>query len=208
MTTSADRRRTTIEGNDIHSQLERGRETLERGCKPTPEQKKKILKERAKFLAAEPEKEKGLEHYFEVLEFALASERYAIETAYIREVWPLRQLTALPCTPPFVLGIINVRGQTLSVIDLKKFFDLPEKGLTDLNKVIIVQEAGMELGILSDTIIGVELIPFDTMQPSLPTLKGIQAEYVKGVTNDHLVVLDGAKIVSDKKIIVHEEVEK
>lgn len=48
---------------------------------------------------------------------------------YVREIYPLKEFTPIPCTPPFVLGIINVRGQILSVIDIKKFFDLPEKGL-------------------------------------------------------------------------------
>src|SRR5439155_25417175 len=125
----------------------------------------------------------------------------------VREVYPLKELTPLPCTPPFVLGIINVRGKILSVIDIKKFFDLPEKGLTDLNKVIIVHADEMELGILADALLGVRAIPLEELQPSLPTLTGIRAEYLKGVTKDRLVILDTEKILSDKGIIVHEEVE-
>ena len=89
----------------------------------TSKEKKTILKARAKALALEPEREKRKGEYLEVVEFLLAYETYAIETAYVREVYPLKELTVLPCTPPFVLGIINVRGQILSVIDIKKFFD-------------------------------------------------------------------------------------
>jgi purine-binding chemotaxis protein CheW len=46
-----------------------------------------------------------------VVEFLLGVERYAIEFKYIREIQPLRDLTPLPCAPPFVLGLINVRGK-------------------------------------------------------------------------------------------------
>lgn len=165
-----------------------------------------ILKERAKALAQEPER-KEAEAYLEVVEFLLAHEKYAIESEYVSEVYSLKELTPLPCTPPFVLGIINVRGEILSVIDMKKFFDLPEKGLTDLNKVVIVHADEMELGILVDAIIGVRSIPLNEIQPSLPTLTGIRAEYLRGVTNERLVVLDVAKIMSNKNIVVHEEVE-
>ena len=99
-----------------------------------------------------------------------------------------------------------MRGQILSIIDLKKFFDLPEKGLTDLNKVIVVQREGMAFGILADVILGVRRIAPQDLQPSLPTLTGIRAEYLRGVTKERLVVLDVGKILLDKNIVVQEEV--
>lgn len=207
MTIPDERPTITIDWNEIHRHMEKGREAIERGFEPTPEEKKRIFRDRAKSLAKQPEREEGLEKYLEVVEFLLAHERYAIETAYIREVYPLRELASLPNTPPFVLGIINVRGQILSVIDIKKFFELPEKGITDLNKVIIIHTDEMELGILADAIIGVRSVPFKQLQPSLPTLTGVRGRYLKGVTKERLVVLDAHKIMSDKKIVVHEEVE-
>ena len=93
---------------------------------------------------------------------------------------PLRDLTPLPCTPPFVLGIVNVRGRILPVLDLKKFFDLPEQGLTDLHRIILVSGNDLELGLLADVIVGVRSVPADSLQPSLPTLTGIRADYLKG----------------------------
>ena len=113
----------------------------------------------------------------------------------------------MPCTPPFVLGIINVRGQIVSVIDMKIFFDLPEHGLTDLNKVIIVHDEKMEFGILADSILGVRKIRREEIQPPLPTLTGVGAEYLTGVTKEPLVILDMAKILSSKNLVVHEEIE-
>jgi purine-binding chemotaxis protein CheW len=166
---------------------------------------RQILRARAHALACRPEHVPLAETWIEVLEFSLAQERYAVETRYVREVHPLKDLTPLPCTPPFVLGIVNVRGHILSVLDLKKFFDLPEPGLTDLHRIILVR--GHELGLLADAIAGVRSIPLESLQPSLPTLTGIRGDYLKGVTADRLVVLDLARILADPKIIVHEEVE-
>ena len=141
----------------------------------------------------------------EILEFRLAYESYAIEACFVREVCPLKDFTPVPCTPPFVLGIVNVRGQILSVIDLKKFFELPEKGLSDLNKVIVAHNRDIEFGILADAVAGVRAIPVADIQAPLPTLTGIRQDYLKGVTRDRLVVLDGAKLLSDSRMKVERE---
>lgn len=167
---------------------------------------KAVLRARAKALARETEPEAIAEH-LAVIEFLLAYERYAIESVAVREVVPLRDLTPLPCTPPFVLGIVNVRGQILPVLDLKRFFDLPQKGLTDLNKVIIVRSGEMELGFLADAVLGVRSLPLGDIQSSLAALTGIRAEYLRGVTPEGLIVLDVATILSDRRILVDEEVE-
>jgi purine-binding chemotaxis protein CheW len=64
----------------------------------------------------------------------------------------------------------------------------------------------MQLGILADAIRGVRRIPLGEMQPALPTLTNIRADYLLGITSDRLVVLDPVKILSDKRILVDEEV--
>ena len=192
---------------EIHHQLAVVRAAVELDWAPKPEEKKAILKARARALAREPEKQKPAEDHIEVIEFFLAYERYGIESSYVRQVYPLRELAPVPCTPTFVLGMINLRGQMLSVIDLKKFFDLPEKGLTDLNKVLVVRSNRMELGILADAILGMRTIPVQDLQPSLPTLTGIRAEYLQGVTKERLVILDIEKILADRSIVVHEQVD-
>ena len=166
-----------------------------------------ILRARARALARPRDRAAVAEASLELLEFRLAQECYALETRHVREVYPLRDLTPLPCTPPFVLGIVNVRGRITPVIDIKKFFDLPDKGLTDLHRIILVRGNDLELGLLADVIVGVRTIPVDSLQPSLPTLTGIRADYLKGVTAERLVVLDLDRILADPKIIVHEEVE-
>lgn len=167
----------------------------------------RILRARAQALARPPERAAVGTAEIEVLEFRLAHERYALETRYVREVCPLKDLTPLPCTPRFVIGIVNVRGRVLPVLDLKKFFDLPEQGLTDLHRVILVQGEDLALGLLADVIVGVRTVPVENLQPSLPTLTDIRGDYLKGVTAERLVVLDLGRILADPKIIVHEEAE-
>ena len=161
---SDERPKTPVNWSEVHQRLETMQAAVERGWMPTVKEKNRILKARAIVLAQEPKNEAAAEEYLEVVEFLLAYEKYCIESSYVREIYPLKEFTPLPCTPPFVLGIVNVRGQILSVIDIKKFFDLPEKGLTDLNKVIIVHNDGMELGILADSILGVRSITIKEIQ--------------------------------------------
>ena len=173
----------------------------------SPEEKRTILRSRAKKLAQGLEKRGSETDYLEVLEFLLAQETYAIETPFIREVYPLTELTPLPCTPAFIFGLINVRGQILTVMDMKKFFDLPEKGITNLNKVIVVRKDALELGILADEIIGIRNISVNELQPPLSTMSGIHAEYLKGVTGKRLIVLDMERFLTDKCLLIQEEVE-
>jgi purine-binding chemotaxis protein CheW len=167
----------------------------------------KVLKARAKELARPPTPLRQADEFLEIVEFRLAKERYAIEHALVREVVALKELTPLPCTPGFVRGIVNVRGQIVPVINMKKFFDLPEAGITDVHMVLIVHSGGIELGIEADAVAGVRAIPLSSIQPSLPTLSGIRAEYLRGVTDENVVVLDAARILADPKITVDEEVQ-
>jgi purine-binding chemotaxis protein CheW len=164
--------------------------------------KKRILKARARLLAQEAITEIATEH-LNVVEFLLSYERYGIESSYVREVYPLREFTPLPGTPSFILGIINLRGQILSVIDIKKFFDIPEKGLTNLNRVIIVRNDSMEFGILADTVFGTRNIPLKEMQPPPPALTGLRGKYLKGVARGQITILDAQNLLQDNGLIVN-----
>ena len=189
--------------SEVHRRLETSRSAMQRRLTPSVEERRTILRARARFLAQERKEDKELpQSPLEVVEFLLASEHYGIELTNIREIHALSEFTPVPGTPAFVLGLTNVRGQILSLIDIKKLFDLPERGLTDLNKVIIVRTHQMELGILADAVLGVRTIAPSEFQTSLPTLTGIRAEYLKGITKDPLVILDVEKILSDGKIVV------
>jgi purine-binding chemotaxis protein CheW len=173
----------------------------------SPEKKRAILKARAQALALEKKEEAVNREFVEIITFGLASETYGIETAYVREVYPLKDYTILPGMPAFVLGIVNIRGQIVSVIDLKRFFNLPEKGLGELNKAIIIRNDRMEFGILADAIYSTRLISPDTIQTSLSNKSSIGSEYLKGITGEHLIILDAKKILEDERIIVNQATE-
>ena len=167
----------------------------------------RILKDRAKELSEAPEEEVITEDCIEVVEFVLAYEKYAVESNFIDEVYPMKDFTPVPGTPDFVLGIINLRGKIMSVIDIRKFFDLPVKGLSNLNRVLVVKTPEMELGILSDFILGVGMILKKNIHPPLPTMTGIRSKYLHGITDEGLVILDVIKVLSDPDIIIHDEME-
>jgi len=196
-----------IDWTEIRRRMDRAQAALEQAARPTEDERRKILKARAKALARELKtdgKEQGL---VEIIEFVVASEKYGVESSYVREVYPLKELTPLPGVPAFILGVINVRGQIVSVVDPKRFFGLPEKGLTDLNKVILMSDGRMEFGLLADAVLGLRHIPLNELQTSLPTLTGLRAELLKGVTSERLVVLDAARLLSDQSLVVRHKSE-
>jgi purine-binding chemotaxis protein CheW len=196
-------------GTDWHEILRRLaviEAAIEEEFLPSPEEERRILRERAQLLAVEPRRGAAADEILETVEFELGGERYAFPLEQVREVSMLRGLTPVPCTPSFVLGIINLRGEIRTVIDLKKFFELPDAGLTELNKIIVIAHGGARLGVLADAIRGVRRVPLAELQPSLPTLTDVRAAYLRGVTPDRLVVLDAGKILSDSRTVVDEEV--
>jgi purine-binding chemotaxis protein CheW len=171
------------------------------------QEKKRILHERAQILAQKPKRDaNGGAAYLSVVLFSLADETYALELGHVREVYTLEDLTPLPCTPPFIIGIINVRGQIFSVVDLKKLFNLPDQERTDLSKAILIEAGGMAFGVLANLILGVQSISLKAIQPPPPTLTGFQAEYVKGITNEPVIILNALKILADERLVVYEEV--
>jgi len=170
------------------------------------EQTQRILHERALALAREPARTEPSEAMLEVVEFLLGAEHYAVETAAVRETQPLKDLTPLPCAPSFLAGVVNIRGRILAVVDLKRLFEVPASTVARAPKIIILHGSDSEFGLLADEVLGTRKLSRNALQPSLPTLGGIRAEYLKGVTGERLVLLDAERLLSDEKLVVNEEV--
>ncbi|MFA9391096.1 MAG: chemotaxis protein CheW [Prolixibacteraceae bacterium] len=168
----------------------------------------KTLTARAAILAKPLHEEKITGEILFGLGFLLSDEPYFIDETYVLEVLQLMDLTPLPCTPPFILGIINVRGRILSVINLKNFLNLPEKGITNLNRVIVVKKGEIEIGLLVDEVTENVEIDLDELQTNLSILEPSQREYVIGISKNREVILDIAKFLDDEKIIINEEVKE
>jgi purine-binding chemotaxis protein CheW len=167
------------------------------------EKDKEILLERAKKVAGRKENNiLKTENTISVVEFLLSPERFAIEEKYVSEVLSLKEITPIPGTPAFVMGVINLRGRIVSIINLKTLFNLKERGLTELNKVIILKDEKTEFGIVADSISGNKTIDLQTLSSPPLTLNTIESDNIKGITPDGLIILNAANLLNSKQIIL------
>ena len=166
---------------------------------------KAVLAERARALVKSTEAQTG--ETMQVVAFSLANETYGIATEFVKEVQPLRNVTPVPCTPDFVVGVVNVRGSIYSVMDIRNFFGAPKKEITDLTKVILVDAAGLEVGIVADDVSGATSIAVSEIKPPLAAQSAAKDEFIQGVTPKMLIILNLEALLRDSRIIVHQEVE-
>ncbi|HII99355.1 MAG TPA: chemotaxis protein CheW [Methanoregula sp.] len=162
-----------------------------------------ILNERAaKMLPPEPGSQ--VSEMTEVLRFQLAYRQFAIEMKFVREVILTGEITPVPGTPDFISGICAARGQIISLVDLRALLEIPEKGLTDLNRVIVITDGKITFGILADNISGAGSVSLDQIaQPHSTELPGSH-RYLKGILNQDIFILDAKKILEDPGIIVED----
>lgn len=185
-----------IDWNRLYERIGKLGKVIDRGWAPTEEEQQQILKGRARKLAEEPEAVDESK-VIKIIEFELAYETYALESLWVRKVAPLKDLTPVPGSPPFILGVTNVKGEIITVFDLRKLFSLEDKGLTDFNKLVILRSRDKNYGILADLVGHVREIKQKQFQASQTLEKG-RENYVKGVTKEHLILLDGKKLLNSK----------
>ena len=190
-------REQNINWPEISKRLETTKAAMDRVINPTVEDKRKVLRERAAILALEKYPDNSGQEIIDFLEFMLAGERYGIEIKFIREVYPLKRLVPVPGSPSYILGITSVRGQMIAVIELKRFFNLPDKGLTELDKVIILQVGDDEIGIRADSIQDLRSVTAAKIQHSLVTLHGVRERYLHGVSDEAVIIIDAKKLIDD-----------
>jgi purine-binding chemotaxis protein CheW len=165
-----------------------------------------ILQERARKISGKRSgNHLAQEEMITVVEFNLMPENYAIDEFFVSEVILLKELTTIPGVPSFVAGITNIRGKIISVVNLKIFLGITTKGITDLNRIIVLKHKQMEFGILADSILGTKTINTSALSPAPITVQGAAAGFVKGITSDGMIVLDGGNILSTKSIIINQK---
>ncbi|MDD1693529.1 MAG: chemotaxis protein CheW, partial [Methanoregula sp.] len=162
-----------------------------------------LLDERAK-KNAQPENGLSETEIVEVLKFRLAYREYAIEMQHIREVILTGEITPVPGTPDYISGICIVRGEIISLVDLRVLLSIPEKGLTDLNRVIVLTNHTLSFGILADHITGIGIIELKQITPPGTGPMPLKNDYVKGVADGSLTVLDTEAFFSDPKMIIED----
>lgn len=197
--------RAAINWEEVYSQLERTQRTLAAGGKLAPEEVSRILRERAQALARPLEEALAPTKALDLLVFSLAGERYAIETAHVLEVVPLRELTPVPCTPSFVRGVVNYRGLVLPILDFRRLFELAAQGGSEGGQVVAVEAAGMTFGILAEAVVGTIEVAAHEVGPPPLTLSGDHQGFLQGVTGEMVAVLDLLALARDPRMLVKEE---
>jgi purine-binding chemotaxis protein CheW len=154
-----------------------------------------LLRQRAEQYAAPlKRRDEALADSLTVLTFRLGTETYGVDVTTVRAVRQLPRLTAVPAVPAFYRGVVNLRGQIITVLDLTAFFDLPPDD--DAGELIVIEAGHLELGLLAAHVEDVDLIPHGTLKP----LESIRCAL--GVTPERLVVLDITQLFLDERLII------
>lgn len=111
--------------------------------------------------------------------FTLDKNRYALPLASVEKVIPVVEITPLPKAPDIVIGVINMQGRIIPVVDVRKRFCLPEKEITLSDKIILLQTTRRSVGIIADTVSGVITCSEQEVTEANKILPGL--EYVEGV---------------------------
>ena len=144
----------------------------------------------------------------EIIEVNINNEKYAFDIKYINEVFKPKKVTPLPCTPSFIIGIINYRGKILSAIDIRNFigFTNDTKDSYEVREVIIVKVNDFEVGILVDNILGYYSISLEEIQKNVLTITDEKKEFFIGIARNSTMVIDIKNIMLSEKIIVNDSV--
>lgn len=198
----------SIDWPKAYARLEATRRTLDAARERSPEEIKRILHERAKTLAKPFEEPMPRSEVLDLLVFSLAGERYAVETSFVLEVVPLRDLTPVPCTPPTIQGVVNHRGRILSVIDFRRLLALPGQEGGERSWVVVVEAERMMFGIGTEAVMGTIQIQASDLAPPPGTLAGDHQAFTRGVTGktgEMVVVMDLVTLARDPRITVNEK---
>jgi len=138
----------------------------------------------------------------QMVTFKIDSEEYGVKIANVQEINRMTEITKIPRAPYYIEGIVNLRGNVIPALDLRKLFKLPEKQVTDATRIIIVDFNGKRTGIVVDSVS--EVLRFEkTLIEAPPDIlsSGIDSEYVEGVGKldggkRMILILDISKVLS------------
>ncbi len=123
--------------------------------------------------------------------FDLASEFYGVDIGDVSEIIQMQAITRVPRTPPFVEGVINLRSKVVPVIDLRKRLDLQVNERTKESRVVVVDIAGRNVGVIVDGVTEVLRIPLSSVEPPSSMITNVDSGYLRGIARleDKLIIL-------------------
>ena len=141
---------------------------------------------------------------FKMVTFSLADKDYSIDIMHVKEIAKAGRFTYVPNTLPFVLGVYNLRGEIIPILDLRIFFNIevPPRDENKLENMLILQVEDQKFGVVVDKIDKVIGVQKSTIQPPHPLFGDINIKYIDGVveSNNRLyVLLDITRIFSSKE---------
>ena len=143
----------------------------------------------------------------QLVSFKLGKETFGVKVAQVREIGKVQDITKVPKLPEYIEGVVNLRGQITTVIDLKKRFHIAAEtngGLTSASRIIIAEIGDIQIGIIVDAVEDVMRVPRSSISPPPSTLSaGLDNGFLIGICKlpDRLVMLlDLNKIMSTSEM--------
>ncbi|MGM0653593.1 MAG: chemotaxis protein CheW [Bacillota bacterium] len=143
--------------------------------------------------------------------FVMETEEFACSINNVREVLKMIKVTPLPRSLDFVEGVINMRGEVIPVIDLRKRFGLPDAERTDNSRIIIVEVEERMVGLIVDSVSEVISLSSEQIQEAPSQVAGGKTDLITGVgkVDDRmLIILDLNRILTSEEQIALEDVSK
>jgi purine-binding chemotaxis protein CheW len=168
----------------------------------SPERATALMEERARRLAQVPPAATQTARRFDLVTFALGREQYGIEASVVRAIARHGELTAVPGTPAFVRGLINLRGELLLVFDVRDIVGLAGAAAPEGAYLIVLGRTRAEFAVVADRLLGVTAVEGgDVLQPG-GWDAGSAREWLRGVTRDGLIVMNGAAVLDDARLVI------
>ncbi len=138
----------------------------------------------------------------------IGGEFYGFELEFVREFFEVQQITPVPCCPPYIIGNLNLRGDVVTVIDIRSHLNLPVERRIAKGKVIIAQTDELTVGIVVDQLHGVFYLPFVDVTPA-SVVSAAGDTPIKGTApfNETMMsILDLPKLLALKSWVVDEAI--
>lgn len=140
------------------------------------------------------------------LTFQLGGAAYALPAAVVREVQPIGDVARLPAVPPFVVGLVNVRGRLVAALDLRPLLEIAATALDPAAMLLIVGPDDAAVGLVADRVVDVRRAG-SALTPTPSSAAGRGLAWVRGVDAELNLHLDLPALLADPRLIVHEEAE-
>ena len=140
----------------------------------------------------------------QVIVFNLGGERYGVDVSQVREIIKPSQITRIPNAPDFIEGVINLRGQITTIVNLRKRFGMEPKPIDNDTRIIVVEFDNAAIGMMVDTVTEVKYLSTSDIEP-LPDIITAreEAKFLKGVgklPDGLLIMIDLNKVLSEDEM--------